>query len=152
MIFFIRRIFLVVVTVLVEYVPSLELLTLFYMNLLIFVFVGNQDIFKDKKFHMSVIFNETCIFHLTILMSLFTDFCPDPLNQYRLGWIFIVEFLVFLSYNLWLMLKPTLYFLARKIKLYALRYYNRRIKAKAKMAREVEEQLQVEVLPERNEE
>lgn len=65
LIFFLRRIIIVVVTVLVEYHMSLELLTLFYINLFIFIFVGNQDLYKDKKFHKLIIFNEMAIYELT---------------------------------------------------------------------------------------
>lgn len=78
----------------------MELLTLFYMNLAIFVYIGNQGVFKDKSFYKVVLFNETCIFHLTIMMTIFTDFCPDPYDQYFLGWFFIGEFLIFLGCNI----------------------------------------------------
>lgn len=64
--FFMRRITLIAVTILLKYPQSLEMLTLFYMNLMIFVYVGNVGVFKDKK-HMKVaLFNETVIYHMTI--------------------------------------------------------------------------------------
>lgn len=66
LLFFLRRMALVIVTVLVAYTKSLEMLTLFYTNLIVFMFIGMTKIFKDKYLLNTVLFNETVIFHLTI--------------------------------------------------------------------------------------
>lgn len=81
---------------------------MFMMNLLYFVIVGNLQAFKEKLMYKMILFNETVVFHLTLCLSLFTDYCPKPEHKYFFGWIFIIELVVFLFGNLCMIAWPSL--------------------------------------------
>lgn len=58
-------------------------------------------------------FNESCVYYLTLLMSVFTDFCPDSSDRYFFGWVYICLLLVFLAVNVTCMIAPTAAFCYR---------------------------------------
>lgn len=52
-------------------------------------------------------------------MVLFTDFVPNPILKYNLGWLYVIEILIFLGYGLYKMMKPSFDLL----KLYIWKYF-----------------------------
>lgn len=132
LLFFLRRMILVIITVPATYPKSMKMLTLFFTNFLVLLFVGMHKIFKEKQLLKLVLFNETMIFHLTIQLSLLTDLCPDPLTQYQLSWLAICEVLVFLVVNMALVAFPILSFFYRRARIYLMIWNNRILRQKLK--------------------
>lgn len=56
------------------------------------------------------------IYHLTLLMVLFTDFCPRVYDKYYLGWFFVLELTFFLGFNLVYILAPQVKFFFKILK------------------------------------
>lgn len=104
--FILRRIMVVVITMYMNHILGIQVMTIMYMNLFFFVFVGSTRPFKDKNFNKFNLFSESCILHMTYLMVIFTDFCSSATAKYNLGWFFILELLVFLVVSLCFIMSP----------------------------------------------
>lgn len=98
----------------------MQVLTIMYMNLFFFVFVGNIQPFKQLFMNRLNLFNESIILHLTIIMVLFTDFCPWPVAKYNLGWMYVIELTIFLIVNLILISAPSFRIMIMYIKKYSI--------------------------------
>ena len=99
-VFMIRRISFVAVSIFVES-PSLQTISILYMNLIIVIFIGLSKPFARKLRNIIEFVNEglvsvTC-FHLLV----FTDYVPDKYMQYRAGYSMLMVLFVLILFNMW---------------------------------------------------
>ena len=67
---------------------SLQLMLLVLMNMLIMIYIGNNKPFKELLSNRDELFFEFLVGNITILLFTFSDFCPDPLMKYNVGWAY----------------------------------------------------------------
>lgn len=103
-----RRCLLVICVMFTGEFRGIQVMTIIYLNMLFFCLAGNMQPYKIKRENRFMMYNETIIYHLTLFMVLFTDFCPSFINKYFLGWGFVGELCVFLAINLYNILSPSL--------------------------------------------
>jgi hypothetical protein len=100
-----RRLLILILIMWVSKLKGIQVMTQLYLDTLILVYVGNQRPFKSRMLNNLNLINEAIILNLTTLMMLFTDFCTVRSAQYNLGWIFIIEVILFIFVSFMIMLK-----------------------------------------------
>ena len=75
-----------------------------YVNMLCMIYIGNYNPFVDRTSNRTILFDEAIIFYLSILQTMFTDFCSDNQIKYITGWAFIGFICINIAVNLVIML------------------------------------------------
>lgn len=91
------------------------------MNLLSVIYVGLSRPFPTRSFNRLSIFNESLVYSITSVMTMFTYHCRDPYMKYLVGWAFISIILLCCMVNFGIMLIN----FCIKMKLYAKRCKNK---------------------------
>ena len=113
-----------------------------YFNLLAVVYIGYMQPFIDRKKNHIELFNEGLVYQMTIMLTIFTDHCPDPEMRYNIGWLCILCVVMNVLINFGLIFKDTFimnYLIIRKYVLRCNYRRNRKIehaKAEAKVVYE----------------
>lgn len=77
LVFAMRRVIIICNAFLMGGFGGIQILTFQLMNMFIFIYVGNVRPFLKSKDNKNNIVHESVVFNLTILISLFSDYCPD---------------------------------------------------------------------------
>jgi len=85
----------------------MQVLVLMYTNFFIMIYATLTMPFKEKWMQRIIMFNESCLYYLTILLVYFTDITDDYVFQMNVGWCFILIAFICLSVNLWPLIKST---------------------------------------------
>lgn len=67
-----------------------------YVNLANFLYIGQLQPLHTKKMNKELLLEEFVVCILTYNLVYFTDFCPNPIYRYDLGWIMIVVLTAFI--------------------------------------------------------
>ena len=94
-----RRIIICFLAIFMSDIPSIQIMIIFLMNNFVMVYVGNFRPFLSKEINRSELTNEFFIGNLSIIVLSFTEFCPDPNQQYKMGWAFIYIFSLGIALN-----------------------------------------------------
>lgn len=97
----------------------MQLLLLIYYNLFTVIFVGYLKPFYKREMNTIEFMNETLLCVYTIILSVFTNYCPDFDMKYELGFYATGFIVAIFGINMFPMARPYL----RKAKLYCMYYY-----------------------------
>ena len=68
---------------------GIQIMGLLYMNLMSVIYVGLCEPFPTRHFNRLASFNESLVYLITTVMTMFTYHCRDAYMKYLVGWAFI---------------------------------------------------------------
>ena len=104
----------------------MQILYLMYFNLAAVVYIGYMKPFIDRKKNNIELFNEGLVYQMTIMLTVFTDHCPDPEMRYNIGWLCILCVVSNVLINFGLIFKDTFMMNFLIIRKYVFRFIYRR--------------------------
>ena len=99
--------------------PALQIMALNYFSIISLVYIGNNRPLNEQSKNSLELFNETIVISLALHLFLFTDFVPDQLSQYNVGFNYISLLTLLIVVNCCFILKKVL----RDIYLIWVKYY-----------------------------
>ena len=120
-VFLFRRILIVYLALFFTKLLGMQILIQLYVNLLVFVYIGTVRPFKTFRKNKEELLNEAMIYMLTIIVTIFSDFCPVAEARYNIGWGYILINIV----NILLKFGGVFQRIVRYIKLRIIRFKNK---------------------------
>jgi hypothetical protein len=100
LVFFCRRLVIGFLMIFMQNWDGGQVICLLYMNLFIMIFTSGNKLFQERRQNYTESINESVIYYLTILSTLFTDYNPSNELRYSIGWIYILVVAATLLFNL----------------------------------------------------
>lgn len=94
-IFVLRRMLLIAIVIKFYKTSGLQMVFLLYLNSAVFLYVSVLQPSTDTRLRKQNIVHEFVVLTMSVQLTLFTDFCPDPVYRYKLGWGYISTFILF---------------------------------------------------------
>lgn len=118
LIYFFRRLVIVYLALFFTTFLGMQILFQLYINLFVMIYVGNVRPFKTAKMNRDELVNEGLIYLLTIILTVFTDFCPLAESRYSIGWGYVALNVINIAYRVSGVIKAAV----RRLRLYYIKY------------------------------